>query len=148
MNRPSRPSLEETFLAVAEETFLAVAEETFLVVAQVLAQRSTCPRAQVGAVIVRNNRIIATGYNGAAAGEAHCTDKGCKIENNHCIRAIHAETNAVAQAARLGIAVGGATLYFWDSQNRLAESCNKCWQVMKAAGIAYVVGIDKIPRTL
>ena len=123
-------------------------EETFLEVARVLSKRSTCPRAQVGAVIVRNNRIIATGFNGAPAGELHCIDVGCLVENDHCQRAIHAETNAVAQAARLGIAVEGATLYYWDSLARPANSCNKCMQIMTASGIRIVVGQSQPPILL
>lgn len=115
-------------------------DEYFLEVARIIATRSTCPRASVGAVIVKNNRIISTGYNGAPAGDAHCTEIGCLVESNHCQRAIHAETNAVAQAARCGLAIEGATLYYWDSLHRLAESCVKCSQVMKAAGIIRVIG--------
>ena len=115
-------------------------DEYFLEIAEVVSKRSSCPRASVGAVIVKNNRIISTGYNGAAAGEPHCTEAGCLMESGHCQRAIHAETNAVAEAARFGLAIDGATLYFWDSLGRPAESCIKCSQIMKAAGIARVVG--------
>jgi len=115
-------------------------DEYFMEIASVVAKKSTCPRASVGAVIVRNNRILATGYNGAPPGESHCIDEGCIMENNHCQRAIHAETNAVAQAANIGISINGATLYYWDSLNRTAESCTKCSQVMKAAGISRIVG--------
>lgn len=113
----------------------------FLNIAKEVAKRSTCPRASVGAVIVRDNRILSTGYNGAAPGEPHCIDVGCLLEYGHCQRAIHAETNAVAQAAKFGITIDGATLYFWDSLGRPAESCVKCLQVMKAAGIIRIVGI-------
>ena len=112
----------------------------FLNIAEAVSLRSTCPRASVGAVIVKNNRIISTGYNGSPAGEPHCTEVGCMVENNHCQRAIHAETNAVAQAARFGLAVDGAILYFWDSLGRGYDSCIKCTQIMRAAGIARVVG--------
>lgn len=112
----------------------------FLRIAEQVAQRSTCPRAMVGAVIVRDNRILSTGYNGAAPGKPHCDEVGCLVEGDHCQRAIHAETNAVAQAARFGIAINGATLYYWDSLGRDAESCVKCSQVMEAAGIARIVG--------
>jgi len=115
-------------------------DEYFLNIARAVATRATCPRASVGAVIVKNNRIISTGYNGAPAGEPHCTEVGCLMEDGHCQRAIHAETNAVAEAARFGVAVEGATLYYWDSLGRPADSCVKCSQVMKAAGIIRVVG--------
>ena len=112
----------------------------FLNIAKEVATRSTCPRASVGAVIVKDNHILTTGYNGAAPGEPHCTDIGCPVEDGHCQRAIHAETNAIAQAARYGISVVGATLYYWDSLCRQAEACIKCSQVMKAAGVVRVVG--------
>lgn len=112
----------------------------FLGIAQAVSKRASCPRASVGAVIVKENRILATGYNGAANGEEHCIDIGCDVVGEHCQRAIHAETNAVAQAARYGIAVEGAILYYWDSLGRPPNSCTKCWQVMKAAGIVKVVG--------
>lgn len=114
----------------------------FLNIAKEVAKRSTCPRASVGAVIVKDRRILATGYNGAAPGEPHCIDEGCIIESNHCQRAIHAETNAVAQSARFGIPTFGSTLYFWDSLGRPTDSCVKCSQVMKSAGIFRIVGKD------
>lgn len=119
-----RPSWDHYFLAIAKE----------------VASRSTCPRASVGAVIVKDRHILSTGYNGAAPGESHCEDVGCNIVDGHCQKAIHAETNAVAQAAKFGIAIDGATLYYWDSLGRLAVSCTKCSQVMKAAGIIKIVG--------
>lgn len=114
-------------------------DEYFLNIAEQVAKRATCPRASVGAVIVKDTRILSTGYNGSAPGEAHCTEVGCLMEDGHCQRATHAETNAVAQAAKFGIPINGATIYFWDSLGRTAESCIKCSQVMKAAGIAKVV---------
>jgi len=110
----------------------------FINIAAEVAQRATCPRAQVGAVIVKDHRIISTGYNGAPAGEPHCIDVGCFMENGHCQRAIHAEVNAVCQAAKFGLSVDGATLYYYDSLER-DESCHNCIQVMKAAGIAEFV---------
>jgi len=106
----------------------------FINIACEVAQRATCPRAQVGAVIVKDNRIISTGYNGAPAGEPHCIDEGCIMENNHCQRAIHAEVNAVCQAAKFGLPVDGAVLYYWDSMER-DMCCHNCTQVMKAAGL-------------
>lgn len=120
-------------------------DEYFLNIAKAVATRSTCPRASVGAVIVRDRRIIATGYNGAPAGEPHCISDGCILEREgqllqHCQRAVHAETNAVAQAAKFGLAIEGAILYFWDSLGRRADSCVKCSQIMNAAGIVIVIG--------
>lgn len=114
-------------------------DDYFQTIAETVSRRATCPRAQVGAVIVKNNRILSTGYNGAASGEPHCLEAGCILENGrYCQRAIHAETNAVAQAAKMGIAIDGATLYYYDSRNRSPLECVKCYQVMRAAGIAIV----------
>lgn len=112
--------------------------EYFINIAREVASRSTCPRASVGAVIVKDHRIITTGYNGAPSGEPHCIDDGCIVVDNHCQRAIHAEVNAVAEAAKFGLSVNGAILYYWDSLDR-TESCHNCIQVMKAAGIAGVM---------
>ena len=111
----------------------------FLQIAEVVASRSTCPRASVGAVIVKDFRIISTGYNGSLPGELHCIDVGCLMVNGHCERVIHAEMNAVAQAAKMGVSVDGATLYYYDSLMRPAGSCSKCSQVMAAAGIKRLV---------
>lgn len=128
-------------------------DDYFLNIAKEVSKRSTCPRASVGAVIVKDHRILSTGYNGAPPGEPHCTDVGCLMENNHCERTIHAETNAVAQAARFGVLINGATLYFWSVRYHTEEqysgnagepvdACNKCEQIMKSAGIVKVVGSE------
>lgn len=109
----------------------------FMSIAFAVSARATCPRASVGAVIVRDNRIISTGYNGAPAGEPHCTDVGCLMVDGHCQRTIHAESNAVAAAARFGLPTGGATLYIWSGP--VVASCDRCNQIMKAAGIIRIV---------
>ena len=87
--------------------------------------------------IVKDRRIIATGYNGAPSGHPHCTDVGCDMLDGHCQRVIHAEVNAIGQAAQLGIAVAGATMYIHranvESDGR--GPCRECCKVMKAAGI-------------
>ena len=122
----------------------------FMNIAKDVATRSTCPRASVGAVIVKDNHILSTGYNGAPPGEPHCIEVGCLMLNNHCERTIHAETNAVVQAARFGVNINGSTLYCWSVRRDNGEpfegkiggsvaSCIKCSQVMKAAGIIRVV---------
>ena len=113
----------------------------FLNIAKAVSARSTCPRASVGAVIVRDHHIVATGYNGAPSGEPQCDEVGCLVENDHCQRAIHAETNAVAAAARFGIPVEGATIYYYDSLGRPFTVCVKCTQVEKAAGLKRVVWV-------
>ncbi|RXK19411.1 ComE operon protein 2 [Macrococcus sp. DPC7161] len=85
--------------------------EYFMAQSQLLALRSTCTRLKVGATIVKDNRIIAGGYNGSVAGEAHCIDVGCYIENGHCIRTIHAEMNALLQCSKMGVSTEGSTVY-------------------------------------
>lgn len=76
-----------------------------------LALRSTCTRLMVGTTIVRDKRIIAGGYNGSITGGEHCIDDGCYVENNHCIRTIHAEINALLQCAKFGVPTTGAEIY-------------------------------------
>lgn len=106
-------------------------------VARVLAKRSTCTRGQVGAVLVLERRIIATGYNGSPPGAAECTDVGCDIqegaESAGCQRTIHAEANVIAFAARHGQATAGAVLYSTHGP------CLKCAQLIAAAGVSKVV---------
>ena len=94
-------------------------DEYFLEIATVVAKRSTCLRNKVGAVIVRDKRIISTGYNGAPSNMQHCLDIGCirqqqNIESgtrHEKCRAVHAEQNAIIQAALHGVVTEGATLY-------------------------------------
>ncbi len=80
-------------------------------IAFVVKDRGTCDRAYVGSVIVKDKRIIATGYNGSPSGLAHCNDVGHLMINGHCVRTIHAEQNALLQAARYGVSVDGSTIY-------------------------------------
>lgn len=86
-------------------------EEYFMHNANLIASRSTCKKLSVGAVIVKNNQIIGTGYNGSVSGEKHCEDEGCLIQDGHCIRTVHAEVNAILQCARLGTSLDNATIY-------------------------------------
>jgi len=95
--------------------------------------RATCRRRQVGAVIERERRILTTGYNGAPMGLAHCLDVGCHLVNGHCIRCLHAEQNAIIQAAYFGIATSGANLYCTH------QPCNMCARMIVNAGIVKVV---------
>jgi dCMP deaminase len=108
----------------------------FLNIAREVASRATCPRASVGAVLVKDNRILSTGYNGAPAGSDDCLTAGCLIVNNHCLRATHAEVNAVGYAARKGVSVEGATLYLYG---RDAVCEGVCQHVITAAGINHVI---------
>lgn len=105
-------------------------------IARLAAARSTCPRAQVGCVIVRDKQVIATGYNGSPPGAAHCTQDGCQMEHGHCVRSIHAEVNAIGQAARRGTAVSGSTAYVTHTP------CRQCQKTLVAAGVQFVV-VDK-----
>ena len=99
-------------------------DQYFMEIATVVARRSTCVRAQVGSVIVRDRSIVATGYNGAPAGMPHCTEVGCLIYRSedpdgvpeeNCYRAIHSEMNAISQAARRGVSIEGAEVYVTHS---------------------------------
>jgi dCMP deaminase len=107
-------------------------DDTFLAHALIAAKRATCTRAKFGAVIVRSNRIIATGYNGAPEGMPHCTDDGCIVENNHCIRCIHAETNAILQAAIIGTSLPGSIMYV------TGRPCSRCALNIVQVGIRKV----------
>jgi dCMP deaminase len=113
-------------------------DEYFMRIAWQVAERSTCCRASVGAVLVRDRSILATGYNGSPSGMPHCTDVGCLIyrsvdadgdEEENCFRTIHAEINAIAQAAANGTAIRGADIYITHSP------CYHCGKVLINAGI-------------
>lgn len=118
--------------------------EYFLEMSWLVASRSTCPRRAVGAVLVRDHRVIATGYNGSPSGQPHCTDAGCFIEHGHCVRTIHAELNALLQCARYGIATQGVDLYCTDMP------CRYCARALVQAGIQriYYMRAYESPETL
>ncbi|EKP95456.1 deoxycytidylate deaminase [Thermaerobacter subterraneus] len=111
----------------------------FMELAEVVARRSTCPRRHVGAVLVRDRRILATGYNGAPPGFPHCTEAGCLMQDGHCVRTIHAEANAILQAALHGVTVKGSTLY------TTATPCLHCAKLLIGAGVVRVVYRDWYP---
>jgi dCMP deaminase len=102
-------------------------------VAKVVATRATCDRKHVGAVLVRDRHILATGYNGSLPGTPHCDDVGHLMVDDHCLRTIHAEANAVAQAAKTGTNVAGATCYV------TASPCFNCFKQLVGAGIKRIV---------
>ena len=83
-------------------------DDYFMGFALAAARRATCDRQHVGAVIVVDKQVVATGYNGSVRGMPHCHEVGHDMESGHCVRTIHAEMNALAQAARRGVAVAGA----------------------------------------
>ncbi|HET6497097.1 MAG TPA: dCMP deaminase family protein, partial [Thermoleophilia bacterium] len=105
----------------------------FMGFAKAASVRATCDRLHVGAVIVVNKQVVSTGYNGAVAGLPHCDDVGHDMVDNHCIRVIHAEMNALAQAAKSGVAINGATIY------TTASPCWDCFRVLANAGIKRLV---------
>lgn len=86
-------------------------DEYFMAQSHLLSLRSTCSRLNVGAIIVRDKRIIASGYNGSIKDDSHCTDIGCKIVDGHCVRTIHAEINAILQCSKFGASTENASIY-------------------------------------
>ena len=119
----------------------------FMEIAQVVSKRSTCLRRSVGAVIVKNKQILATGYNGTPKGMPHCGEVGCLREqlhvpsgkNHELCRGIHAEQNAVVQAAVHGVSVEGGTLYCTN------QPCVVCTKILINAGIERIVYKDPYP---
>ena len=108
-------------------------DEYFMNIAREVSSRSTCPRKHVGAVIVRDKTILSTGYNGSVRGLPHCEDAGCMIEDNHCVRTIHAESNAIIQAAKHGSRIEGAGIYV------TASPCWGCFKMCANAGLTRIV---------
>ncbi len=105
----------------------------FMQIANVVAQRSTCDRANVGAVLVRDKRILSTGFNGSPTGLPHCDEIGHLMVDNHCVRTAHGEANAIIQAALHGISTKGATCYV----NYFP--CLTCTKMLINAGICRIV---------
>lgn len=108
-------------------------DEYFLKLAMLASERATCPRMHCGCVLVKNNRVLATGYNGSLPGLPHCEEIGCLIENDHCIRTNHAEMNALVQAATQSNNLDGATAYITNM------SCTTCAKALIAAGVKRIV---------
>ena len=129
-----RPSWDEYFMAITDQ----------------VGQRSTCTRRHIGAVIVKDKRILATGYNGVPSGLAHCEDVGCLREQrgipsgtqHELCRGIHAEQNAVIQAARHGTAIDGATVYCTH------QPCVLCAKILINAGITEIIYQNAYPDAL
>ena len=97
------------------------------------ATRATCPRLRVGAIIVKDKRILSTGYNGSPKGFPHCDDIGCLIVKGHCVRTIHAEKNAISQAAKGGTEIKGADMY------SLYFPCLGCMKDITSDGIKRLI---------
>lgn len=132
--KTKRPSWDEYFLNIAEE----------------VAKRSTCLRRAVGAVLVRDKRILTTGYNGAPRGMRHCSETGClrekmnvpSGERHELCRGLHAEMNAFMQAASHGISVEGSILYCTN------QPCALCSKMIINAGVQKIVIRDHYPDKL
>ena len=107
-------------------------EDYFMNIAKEVATRSTCDRKHVGAVIVRNKTILATGYNGSISGLGHCDQEGHDMVNGHCVRTIHAEANAIVQSARNGVSIDESEIYV------TASPCYDCFKLIANAGIKKV----------
>jgi dCMP deaminase len=107
-------------------------DQYYMAQSHLLALRSTCTRLTVGATIVRDKRIIAGGYNGSIAGGDHCIDSGCYVIDNHCVRTIHAEMNALLQCAKFGVPTDEAEMYVTHFP------CLQCSKMIIQAGIRTV----------
>lgn len=117
-------------------------DEYFLEIARVVGKRGTCDRGRIGVVIVKDKRILATGYVGSPIGQPHCDEVGHEMHkvthedgsvSQHCVRTSHGELNAICNAARYGVAIDGATIY------GKFEPCYTCAKVIVNAGIKRVV---------
>lgn len=125
-------------------------DDYFMKMAQVVSERSTCLRRQVGAVLVKDKQILSTGYNGSPIGLKHCAEVGClrqKLqipsgERTEICRAVHAEQNALVQAAKHGVEIDGAILY------TTVQPCVLCTKMIINAGIKRVIYAEPYPDTL
>ena len=102
-------------------------------IAKQVATRATCDRKHVGAVVVRDRTILSTGYNGSIRGMPHCDEVGHMMENGHCVATVHAEANAILQAAKNGVRIDGATLY------TTASPCWPCFKLIANSGCVRIV---------
>jgi len=104
-------------------------DKYFMQIATDVSTRSTCDRKFVGAVIVRDKMILSTGYNGSIRGLPHCDEVGHEMDNGHCVRTVHAEANAIVQAARNGVSIEAADIYV------TASPCYNCFKLIANSGI-------------
>ena len=131
MSADNRPSWDEYFMGLANQ----------------VAERTTCLRRGVGAIIVKDRRILATGYNGVPTGLAHCSETGCLRQQlggqrHEICRGLHAEQNAIIQAARFGTDIDGATIYV------NTQPCVVCAKMLINAGIKEIVYQNPYPDEL
>jgi dCMP deaminase len=108
-------------------------DEYFMQIARTVATRATCPRAAVGCVLVREHRILTTGYNGSPRGVTHCAEVGCTLVDGHCARSTHAEANAVVQGALHGVTLSDSIAYCTH------QPCVNCSKLLISAGVRKIV---------
>ena len=108
-------------------------DQYFMDIARQVASRATCDRKHVGALLVRDRTILSTGYNGSIRGLPHCDEVGHMMENGHCVATVHAEANAIIQAAKNGVAIDGATIY------TTASPCWPCFKLIANSGVHRIV---------
>jgi dCMP deaminase len=108
-------------------------DQYFMDIAKQVSTRATCDRKHVGAVLVRDRTILSTGYNGSIRGLPHCDEVGHMMENGHCVATVHAEANAILQAAKNGVRIDGATLY------TTASPCWPCFKLVANSGCMRIV---------
>jgi dCMP deaminase len=108
-------------------------DQYFMDIAKQVATRATCDRKHVGALLVRDRTILSTGYNGSIRGLPHCDEVGHMMENGHCVATVHAEANAIIQAAKNGVAIDGATIY------TTASPCWPCFKLIANSGCQRIV---------
>jgi dCMP deaminase len=108
-------------------------DQYFMDIAKQVASRATCDRKHVGALLVRDRTILSTGYNGSIRGLPHCVEVGHMMENGHCVATVHAEANAIIQAAKNGVRIDGATIY------TTASPCWSCFKLIANAGCTRIV---------
>jgi dCMP deaminase len=108
-------------------------DEYFMNIARMVATRATCDRKHVGAVLVRDRTLLSTGYNGSIRGHQHCTEVGHMMEDGHCVRTVHAEANAIIQAAKNGVAIEGSDIY------TTASPCWPCFKLIANSGVKRIV---------
>jgi len=131
---PTRPGIVQVMRPSWDEYFLELVHQ--------VAMRATCDRGKSGAVVVRDKRIVCTGYVGSPSGMPHCDEAGHDLKKvidddgtvrQHCVRTVHAEQNAIAQAARYGLPLEGTTIYC------SMEPCRVCAMLIASTGISRVV---------
>ncbi len=108
-------------------------DQYFMDIAKQVATRATCDRKHVGALLVRDRTILSTGYNGSIPGLPHCDEVGHMMENGHCVATVHAEANAIIQAAKNGVSIDGATIY------TKASPCWPCFKLIANSGCSRIV---------